>query len=402
MSEKLWKNEKWWVSQYNFYPEVSEKTPIPENLKFHDVTLRDGEQTPGVVFRKEEKIEIARRLSEAGVHRIEAGMPAVSEEDRRAIEEIMKLNLDAEIYAFARPIESDIQLCKDCGVHGLIVEVPIGKPKLTYQFKYGVEQALENSQKAVEFARAAGLKVVLFPYDATRADREDIEYYLEGISGKYKPDSIGVVDTMGCATPQAIAYMVEWYKKKLNIPVEIHVHNEFNMSVATSIAAVHAGAEVVHCCLNGLGERTGNTPIEDVAAALQILYGYDTGIDLKKLIELCNDTARMAQYPIPGKKSVTGKEIFVRESGIGADLVTSIPLAMFAVNPETFNQTGSIKLGKKSGLLSVETKLKELNITVEDREIRKKILGEVKQFGIDNKRCLTDDEFIAIVKKHAQ
>lgn len=401
MRENLWKNENWWVSEYNYYPEVVEKSPIAKNLQFHDVTLRDGEQTPGVVFRKDEKIEIARRLAEAGVQRIEAGMPAVSEEDRNAIEEIRKLNLDAEIYAFARPLESDIQLCKDCGVQGLIIEVPIGKPKLQYQFKYGIEQALENSQKAVEYARAAGLKVVLFPYDATRAERDDIEYYLNGITGTYKPDSIGLVDTMGCATPQAIAYMVDWYKKKLNIPVEIHVHNEFNMSVATSIAAVHAGADVVHCCLNGLGERTGNTPLEDVVAALQILYGYETGIDLGKIIDLCNDVAKLAQYPIPGKKSITGKDIFVRESGIGADMVTSIPLAMFAVNPSTFNQKGSIVLGKKSGLLSIETKLKELGIEVEDREIRKKILGEVKQFGIDNKRCLTEDEFRAIIKKNA-
>ncbi|HBR03085.1 MAG TPA: 2-isopropylmalate synthase, partial [Ruminiclostridium sp.] len=173
MNESLWKNENWWVSEYNFYPEVLKKSPIPANLQFHDVTLRDGEQTPGVVFRKEEKIEIARRLDEAGVQRIEAGMPAVSQEDRSAIEEIRKLNLNAQVFAFARPLESDINLCRDCGVQGLIIEVPIGRPKLQYQFKYGIEQALENSQKAVQYAKNAGLKVVLFPYDATRAEKKD-------------------------------------------------------------------------------------------------------------------------------------------------------------------------------------------------------------------------------------
>lgn len=396
--ESLWKNDNWWVSPFNYHQDVQKISTIPENLQFHDVTLRDGEQTPGVVFRKDEKIEIARKLSEAGVHRIEAGMPAVSEEDRFAIEQIRKLNLKAQIYAFARPLESDINLCRDCGVQGLIIEVPIGKPKLQYQFKYGIEQALENSQKAVEFAKAAGLKVVLFPYDATRAQADDIEFYLNGLTGSYKPDSIGVVDTMGCATPQAISYMVKWYKEKLNIPVEIHVHNEFNMSVATSIAALHAGAEVVHCCINGLGERTGNTPLEDVAAALQLLYGFNTGIDIGKIVDLCQYVARMSNYPIAAKKSVTGSDIFVRESGIGADMVTSKPLAMFAVNPSFYKQKGSLVLGKKSGLLSIETKLEEMGISL-DREIRKKILGDVKNLGVELKRYLTHEEFVEIVEK---
>ncbi len=397
MNESLWKNENWWVSEYNFYPEVLKKSPIPANLQFHDVTLRDGEQTPGVVFRKEEKIEIARRLDEAGVQRIEAGMPAVSQEDRSAIEEIRKLNLNAQVFAFARPLESDINLCRDCGVQGLIIEVPIGRPKLQYQFKYGIEQALENSQKAVQYAKNAGLKVVLFPYDATRAEKKDIDYYLNGLTGSYKPDSIGVVDTMGCATMEAIAYMTRWYKEKLQIPVEIHVHNEFNLSVATTLASVFAGAEVVHCCIN---ERTGNTPLEDMVAALQILYGYNAGIDIGKIADLCQEVAVMSKYPIAAKKSVTGKDIFVRESGIGADMIASTPLAMFAVNPATYHQKGSLVLGKKSGLLSIETKLGELGIDME-RETRKKILGEVKEFGTEHKRCLTDEEFMAIVKKYA-
>lgn len=397
MNESLWNNENYWISPYNFANDVTAGIQYPQGIELHDATLRDGEQTPGVVFRKEEKVEIATALSEAGIHRIEAGMPAVSEEDRSAIETIAKKGLKSKLFAFARANPKDIQLCADCGVDGVIIELPIGKPKLKYQFKYDIKHSLEISQAAIEQARSSGLHAVLFPYDATRCELEDLKFFLDGLTGVYRPDGIGLVDTMGCAAPEAIAYMTRLYRQRLNIPVEIHVHNDFGMGLYASLAAVQAGATVIHGCINGLGERCGNVATEEVVAAMQILYNYDLGVDIQKLIKTCRYVEKLSNYPIANKKPVTGLGNYVRESGIGADTVMKAPLAMFAVNPAYYLQTPSVVLGKKSGLLSIQLKLEQLGIELE-RETQKKILGRVKEFGTEKKRLITDEEFQEILK----
>lgn len=394
-----WKTENYWVSPYNFVPEVTEGIKFPDKIEIHDATLRDGEQTPGVVFRKEEKVDIALRLADAGVPRIEVGMPAVSQEDREAISMIVKENPKAELFAFARADPRDMQLCMDCGVNGVIIELPIGKPKLEHQFHYDIRHSLEISQEAIASAKSCGMKAVLFPYDATRCEKEDLEFFLNGLTGDCRPDAIGLVDTMGCASPEAIAYMTRLYRARLGIPVEIHVHNDFGMGLAASIAALKAGASVVHGCMNGLGERCGNVPTEEIAAALELIYGQDLGVDIGKLIDLSHVVEKYSGYENGIKKPVTGLGNFVRESGIGADTIMNYPLAMFAVNPAYYHQKASVVLGKKSGLLSVELKLAEMNVDL-PRETRKKILGEVKNLGIEKKGLVTDEEFSAIVKKY--
>lgn len=394
-----WKTENYWVSPYNFVPEVTEEIKFLDKIEIHDATLRDGEQSPGVVFRKEEKVDIALRLADAGVHRIEVGMPAVSQEDRDAISMIVKENPKAELFAFARADPRDMQLCMDCCVDGVIIELPIGKPKLEHQFHYDIRHALEISQQAVVSAKSCGMKAVLFPYDATRCEMEDLEFFLNGLTGDCRPDAIGLVDTMGCAGPEAIAYLTKLYKAKLGIPVEIHVHNDFGMGLASSIAALKAGASVVHGCMNGLGERCGNVPTEEIVATLGLIYGQDLGVDIGKLVELAQVVEKYSGYMNGVKKPVTGKGNFVRESGIGADTIMQYPLAMFAVNPAYYHQKPSVVLGKKSGLLSVELKLSEMNVDL-PRETRKKILGEVKDLGIAKKGLVTDEEFSEIVKKY--
>ena len=397
MEKNLWHNENYWVSPYDFIPPVMENSLFPPHIEIHDATLRDGEQTPGVVFRKEEKIRIASELDQAGIQRIEVGMPAVSEEDRQAIKAIAKKGLNAKLYAFARADPRDIQLCSECGVNGVIIELPIGKPKLEYQFKYGIEHALEISQEAIQQAKQCGLHTVLFPYDATRCEPNDLEFYLNGLKKGCLPDGIGLVDTMGCATPEAIAYLTRLYKQQLGIPVEIHVHNDFGMGLYASLAALRAGATVVHGCINGLGERCGNVATEEIAAAMQILYHYDLGINMEKLIPLCRFVETSSNYPTANKKPVIGRGNYVRESGIGADTVMDAPLAMFAVHPDYYLQEPQVVLGKKSGLLSIQLKLKQHHITL-DRETQKKILGQVKNLGTEKKRLVTEDEFLAIVK----
>ena len=250
---------KWWVSPYNFKPEVGRDARAARQTGCY-TTPRYGtvNRRPASFSGRKTRVRIAKALDAVGVDRIEAGMPAVSEEDFEAISEIASLGLKAEIFTFARAMNEDVDRAIACGASGVIVEVPIGYPKLLYQFKWTWEDVIRKTAPVINYAKSKGLYTVFFPYDATRAREEDLDAMLEAIMRESPPDSIGLVDTMGCATPEAIAYLTRKYKATTGIPVEIHTHNDFGMAVATELAAVGAGAEVVHACVNGLGERTGN------------------------------------------------------------------------------------------------------------------------------------------------
>jgi len=178
MKHEYLREGEWWVSPYNVLPEVLGTYQLPAKVQIHDATLRDGEQTPGVVMSVADKIEIAEKLNEIGVDRIEAGMPAVSEQDFEAIKQISKLGLKSKIYTFARAITADIDKALECGCHGVIVEVPIGYPKLKYQFKWTWEDVLRKSVDVVNYAKKRGMHVVYFPYDTTRAREEDLRNLL--------------------------------------------------------------------------------------------------------------------------------------------------------------------------------------------------------------------------------
>src|SRR5215510_10055063 len=327
MSQQYFRENEWWVSPFNLYPEVRNTYQLPPKVSIHDATLRDGEQTPGVVMTVADKVELAEKLSEVGVERIEAGMPAVSDMDFQAIKEISRLGLKSKIYTFARAINADIDKAIECGCHGVIIEIPIGYPKLMWQFKWTWEDVLKKSIGVINYAKSKGMHVVYFPYDTTRAREEDLRNLLPRLMQEAPPDSIGVVDTMGCALPEAIKYMVRLVKSLTGgLPVEVHTHNDFGMAVATELAGVEAGANCVHSCSNGLGERTGNAALEELMVALHVLYGYNTQYNLAKLPELGEMVSRISRFDTSANKPILGDRNFTRESGIGVDLVVKEPL----------------------------------------------------------------------------
>jgi len=397
MRENYREDGKWWVSPYNFVPEVRNDLILPPKVEIHDATLRDGEQTPGVVFSVDDKIAIASKMNEIGVERIEAGMPAVSPQDAEAIKEISKLGLKSKIFTFARAMKADIDMAKECGADGVIIEVPIGYPKLVTQFGWTWETVFEKSRDVINYARELGLYAVFFPYDTTRARASDLENLCKAVMNESPPDSIGIVDTMGCATPEAIKYMVRWVKDLTGLPIEIHTHNDFGMGVATELAAVTAGAEVVHSCGNGLGERTGNAALEELMLGLDLLYGYETGYKLDKLPELGDLLSRLSNVPIARNKPVLGSGNFIRESGIGIQYVMHDPLVRFGTHPALTGRAGEVVLGKKSGKASVVYKLGELGLGEVTDEQSATILDLVKQKGIEKRDTLTDEEFSTIV-----
>ncbi|MEM5491667.1 hypothetical protein [Hoeflea sp. AS16] len=393
MRETHFEDGKWWVSPYNFVPEVRNSLELPPKVEIHDATLRDGEQTPGVVFSVDDKIAIAQMLNDVGVDRIEAGMPAVSPQDAEAIKQISKLGLKSRIFTFARAMKQDIDMALECGAQGVIIEVPIGYPKLVTQFGWTWKDVLARSAPVINYARENGLYAVFFPYDTTRARADDLENLCKGIMAESPPDSIGIVDTMGCATPEAIKYMVRWVKGMTGLPIEIHTHNDFGMGVATELAAVTAGAEVVHSCGNGLGERTGNAALEELMLGLDLLYGYETGYRFDLMPKLGRLLSERANIPIARNKPILGAGNFTRESGIGIQYVMHDPLVMFGTHPALTGRVGEVVLGKKSGKASVVYKLDQMGMRPADDAEIAEILEAVKQAGIKKRDILSDDEF---------
>jgi methanogen homocitrate synthase len=318
--------------------------------------------------------------------------------DYKAIKEICKLGLKSKIFTFARAMQADMDAAVDCGAHGVIIEVPIGYPKLKYQFGWTWEDVFKKSKDAINYAKQRGLYTVFFPYDTTRAREEDLVNLLNAVMNESPPDSVGVVDTMGCALPEAIKYMVRLVQNLTKLPVEIHTHNDFGLGVATELAAVEAGATVVHSCVNGLGERTGNAAMEELVLALEVLYGIPMNYNMKKFPELFALVSKMANIPLAQNKPVGGSRNFTRESGIGVDLVIREPLAMFGTHPALTGRTGDIVLGKKSGKRSVTFSLEQMGINDTPDDKVAEILNRVKMLGIKKKTIITDAEFQQIVK----
>ena len=397
MTPEFHRHDQWWVSPFNVTDQVRRSFSLPPRVQIHDATLRDGEQTPGVVFSVADKIAIAEALAAVGVDRIEAGMPAVSDDDFAAVRQITKLKLTSKIYTFVRAITADIDKSLECGACGVILEIPIGYPKLLWQFKWTWEDVLRKSVEVVRYAKAHDLEVVYFPYDTTRAREEDLTNLLARMVQDAPPDSVGIVDTMGCVLPDAMKYLVRLVKRVTNgLPVEVHTHNDFGMALATELAGVEAGAEVVHSCANGLGERTGNAALEELIVALHVLYGYET-YRLDRLPELGALVSRLSNVPIAVNKPVLGAGNFTRESGIGVDLVVKEPLAMFGTHPSLTGRKGEVVLGKKSGKLSITYNLEKLGITDADDDAIGEMLKRVKDKGIEKRGLLTDEEFREIV-----
>ena len=390
--------DKWWASLYNDEPEVVSMAAPKQKVTIHDATLRDGEQTPGVVFSIADKLAIAEKLIESGVTRIEAGMPAVSPVDFEAIRQISTAFPEAQVFAFARAMRKDIDMARDVGAKGVVIEVPIGYPKLKYQFNWIWENVLEKCIDVINYSRSQGLYTVLFPYDTTRARPKDLENLLKGVMQDAPPDSVGLVDTMGCALPQTMAYLVKKLKTLTGgLPVEVHSHNDFGMAIATELAGIAAGADVVHTCVNGLGERTGNAALEELVLAMKVLLGMENNYDMVKMLELCVLVEKISGVPIAPNKPFAGARNYTRESGIGVDLVVKQPLAMFATAPEYFGRKGDIVLGKKSGKASITYFLDIMGIEASDDQVQD-VLQQVKALGEKKKGLLTTDEFETIVQ----
>src|SRR5712691_11975600 len=259
-----WKTDKWFVSSWNYLQEVLKDYTFAPKIKIHDVTLRDGEQQTAVVFRREEKVAIARQLDALGVHRIEAGMPAVSDQDKGAIQDIAVLGLKADVFAFARCIPDEIKVVKACGCTGVVVEIPASDHMIKNAYGWSVDRAMKASIDTTLAAKEAGLYTVFFTIDATRTELNRFLDIVSQVATEGHMDALTIADTLGVVTPDAIHADIPKVIERLKKPVEIHCHQDFGLGVANTLAALQAGASVAHTPITGLRERAGNVSMEDV------------------------------------------------------------------------------------------------------------------------------------------
>jgi isopropylmalate/homocitrate/citramalate synthase len=396
-----WKNENWFVSPWNYLPEVTKGFKPPKKVRIHDVTLRDGEQQAGITFTKDDKIRIAEKLAEAGVHRIEAGMPAVSRDDEAAIRDIVKRNLGPEIFCFARCMVDDVKRAADCGVKGVVMEIPASRHLIEHAYKWPLEKAIDLSIKATLAAKEAGLYTVFFTIDATRSDINWLLDLVDRVAKEGHMDALTLVDTFGVLSPHGASYFAAKVKERVNKPLEVHFHGDFGLSVANTIMAVLAGAEVIHSTVGGIGERTGNAPFEETVLSLLTLYGIDTGIKYNKLNELSTLVRELSGTSIPANRPFVGEMAYDIESGIITSWYKNVyhqqPTDLFPVNPGFVgHRTPKILLGKKSGLDNLQLWANWLGFELTEDEVAE-TLKLVKSKAIASKRPLNESEFKEIV-----
>lgn len=387
----------WHVSQYNLEKEVLAEKKIPSKIKIYDTTLRDGEQTINVAFSKEEKLEIAKALDKVGVARIEVGMPIVSKEDQAAAEMIVNAGLNAETWGFCRCNVKDVKACLDTGVKNVICEIATSELKMK---AYGLtrETIMKRMMEAVTFAKENGLYVAFFAVDATRAPLDFLEEIYKAAVYKAHADEAVIVDTLGVATPETMAYLTKKVKEWVDVPVMTHCHNDFGMGVACSLASVMEGVEYVHVCVNGLGEKTGNADLAEIALAAK-LYGIETGVNLKGLYGLAKMVEKLSKIKLSPLKPVVGDNVFKRESGVTVAQLVKYPPSVEGYSAEMVGREREVLLSKKSGKSSIEYLLEKMNIEYTE-EMVNAILDEVKTLGLKQKAVLTDEQFQEIVKMH--
>lgn len=402
MSGEPWKTDKWFVSPWNFNDAVRAEFHFPKQVKIHDITLRDGEQQTGVIFTKDDKVRIAEALAEAGVQRIEAGMPVVSPSDMAAVKEIVKRNLGPQIFAFSRCMVDDVKRAVDCGVSGIVMEVPSSQHIIQYAYKWPLEKAIELSIESTAYAHSQGLEVVFFPIDFTRAEMKWVLDLILRVANEGHMDALALVDTFGVLSPHAIQYLVRQVKQRINKRLEAHFHMDFGMGVANTIMAVAEGVEVIHSTVLGLGERAGNTPMEETCMALLTLYGVDTGIKHEKLYPLARLVQQLSGHAVPSNKPVVGEQLFQIESGIIASWFQNCgeknPTELFPYHWDVVGQPpASIVLGKGSGIDSIKAALKNMGVQASEEEAMSVVMA-VKEFSLKHKRLLTDAEFQKVVQ----
>jgi isopropylmalate/homocitrate/citramalate synthase len=328
-------------------------------------------------------------------------MPVVSPSDAAAIKDIVKRNLGPQIFAFSRCMVDDVKRAVDCGVKGVVMEVPSSEHIIKYAYKWSLEKAIDLSIESTKYAHEQGLEVVFFPIDFSRAEMNWVLDLILRVANEGHMDALALVDTFGVLSPHSIQYLVRSVKARINKRLEAHFHMDFGMGVSNTIMALAEGVEVVHSTVLGLGERAGNVPMEDTAMALLTLYGIDTGLKYDKFYGLSKLVAQLSGHAVPTNRQVVGDSLFKIESGIIASWFENCGVEnateLFPFRWDVVGQAPvSVVFGKGSGIDSVKWGMRQLGVQFNEEEAMK-VVAAIKDFSLQRKRLLTDAEFRDVV-----
>ena len=368
---------------------------LPGRVMIYDSTLRDGEQMPGVAFSLDEKVEIAEMLSGIGVRQIEAGFPAVSEGERKAVRKIANLKTGSEILALARTCKKDIDAALDCDVDMLMLFTASSDLHLEHKLRRSREELKEDIARALDYAREHGLKFSFSTEDSTRTEIDfliELSRLAEGLGAC----RIGLADTTGCILPAPLGKLVRELRKEVGAEISVHLHNDFGLALANTLTALDNGASAVATTVNGIGERAGNVPFEQLVMALEQFCNVDTGIDTTGLIKLCTRVSEISGVPLSPNRPWVGENIFKHESGIHVASILSNPFTYECVLPEVVGGKRSFILGKHSGTVSLKHRLGQMGVELGDEDI-KRILLQVKHMARSEKH-ITDEMLVDIIE----
>tara|TARA_B100000315_G_C14563767_1_gene581874 strand:+ start:792 stop:1937 length:1146 start_codon:yes stop_codon:yes gene_type:complete len=363
-------------------------------VKIVDTTLRDGEQTAGVVFSNAEKLEIAKLLDQAGVYQIEVGVPAMRGSEKKAIGEIAKANLRASLLGWCRAVSSDIRDAVDCGLDAVCVSMPVSDVHIEKKLKKDRKWVHDSIARAINYAKSSGLYVSCNAEDASRAKMDELINFTR-VAKAAGADRLRFCDTVGILGPAQALQKIQILLQEVDLPVEIHAHNDFGMATANSIAGFNAGATFISTTVNGLGERAGNAALEEVIMALKYIEHCQVNFDIGKLKPLSELVARASGRPVWGSKPIVGKNIFNHEAGVQVDGIIKDPQTYEVFHPSEIGGERQIVIGKHSGKNAIFGKFKEFGIDL-DKDLAEIILKKVREKAVETKRTLFDKELMLI------
>jgi homocitrate synthase NifV len=374
------------------FPEEMLSSKIQDPVYIDDTTLRDGEQTAGVVFANEEKLHIAKMLAQMGIHQIEAGVPAMGGDEKEAIKEIAHLELPASILAWNRAVVEDVKHSLDCGVDAVAISISSSDIHIKEKLRHDREWVLDSIKRSVEFAKSYHLYVSVNAEDASRADPDFLIEFARAAK-EAGADRLRYCDTVGILDPLETYKRVKALIEEVDIPIEMHTHNDFGMATANAIAGLKAGAVYVNTTVNGLGERAGNASLEELVMALTYCEGIGLGIRTSLFRQLSEYVALASGRPLPAWKPVVGSSLFVYESEGRASGAVRDPATYEVFLPGEVGLPRRFNVGKYSGPSVIRQKLREYGYHPSEEETLR-LVPALRARSIALKRSLFDREVV--------
>ena len=382
------------ISALSRDPAVLDGLDLPPRVQINDCTLREGEQTADVNFTPEEKLRMARALDAAGVGQIQIGYPGRSRADFDVYQQFRaerpRAKLSAVVLGYVDTWKEQIDAAADAGADVIDLVYVTSDLRMEHAYKTTRPEVLRRVVETIAHGKERGLTVAYAPADTTRTDLSFLEQVID-VAVEAGNDRFTIADTLGAASPPAVRYLVKFFRERTDVPLCVHCHDDFGLALANTVAGVEAGATVIDVAMNGLGDRAGNTVLDEVVTTLEIQYGIDTGVDLTQLQALAQLVVETSAVPLASNKGITGENAFAHKLETHVQAVLAYPPAFEALNPADVGNQRRIAVGRYSGPISLRGRYAAMGLEISDQVIPE-LLSAVEALALEVKRSLTDEE----------